>query len=380
MKPFLPILTITGSDTTGGAGIQADIQTIAAMGGNAASVITAITSQNSQGIADIHDLPVTVVKAQLDAIYSDILPRAVKVGMVRDAEAIRLLRQEIVGCRHIVSDPGLLTSRGMRLMGEEALRAYVQHLLPIVNVLVLKCSEAELLLRDEGLGIRESVGIRDEGLGMSESIETQQQMHVAARRLIAQGPDAVLLRGGRGADGMVTGMLLLANDLEHPQFFSSPNTEGWQLHGVGGTLSSAIATRLAMGDDIPTALSNAHRFIRSRVVYSVASTSHSIRQVEIYNRLMELVAQHHRTSRDVAFYASRLNVTSRYLAEVTSRIVGKSPKQLIAEYVMAEVERCLTQTSLSVQEVAQQFGFTSQAAFAKFFHAQKGCSPTDFRS
>ena len=215
---------------------------------------------------------------------------------------------------------------------------------------------------------------------MSESIETQQQMHVAARRLIAQGPDAVLLRGGRGADGMVTGMLLLASDLEHPQFFSSPNTEGWQLHGVGGTLSSAIATRLAMGDDIPTALSNAHRFIRSRVVYSVASTSHSIRQVEIYNRLMELVAQHHRTSRDVAFYASRLNVTSRYLAEVTSRIVGKSPKQLIAEYVMAEVERSLTQTSLSVQEVAQQFGFTSQAAFAKFFHAQKGCSPTDFRS
>lgn len=369
MKPFLPILTITGSDTTGGAGIQADIQTIAAMGGNAASVITAITSQNSQGIADIHDLPVTVVKAQLDAIYSDILPRAVKVGMVRDAEAIRLLRREIVGCRHIVSDPGLLTSRGMRLMGEEALRAYVQHLLPIVNVLVLKCSEAELLLRDEGLGMRESF-----------LVETQQQMHEAARRLIAQGPDAVLLRGGRGADGMVTGMLLLANDLEHPQFFSSPNTEGWQLHGVGGTLSSAIATRLAMGDDIPTALSNAHRFIRSRVVYSVASTSHSIRQVEIYNRLMELVAQHHRTSRDVAFYASRLNVTSRYLAEVTSRIVGKSPKQLIAEYVMAEVERCLTQTSLSVQEVAKQFGFTSQAAFAKFFHAQKGCSPTDFRS
>lgn len=360
MKPFLPILTITGSDTTGGAGVQADIQTITGLGGNAASVITAITSQNSQGISDIFALPVQVVKAQLDAILADIHPRAVKVGMVSDTDTIRLIREEVVGCRHIVCAPGLLTSRGERLMDDASLRYYISQLFPIVSLLVLKCSEASLILNTE--------------------VSTSEQMIAAASQLLQMGPAAVFLRGGRGEDGMVTGMLLQASDMEHPHFFSSPNQEGWRLHGVGGTLSSAIAVRLAKGDDVPTALHHAHLYIRSQVVYSVSSNNRSIRQVELYNRLMEFLAQHHKEQREVSFYADKLSVTSRYLSDVTSRIVGKSPKQLIAEYVMKEAESLLSQTSLTVQEVAQELSFPTQAAFAKFFRQQKGCSPSDFRT
>lgn len=360
MKPFVPILTITGSDTTGGAGVQADIQTITGMGGNAASVITAITSQNSQGITDIYDVPTSVVAAQLNAITSDIHPRAIKLGMVQSVDTIKMLRNEIVGCRHIVCDPGLLTSKGVRLMGDESMNAYISSLFPIVNVLVLKCNEASLILNTE--------------------VESPEQMHRAAMLLLQHGPEAVLLRGGLNEDGMVTGMLLLSSDMENPQYFSSPNNEGWRMHGVGGSLSSAIATRLAMGDDVPTALHYAHGYIRSQVVYAVGSTSHSIRQVELYNRFMELIAQHHASSRDVGFYANQLSVTSRYLAEVTGRIVNKSPKQLIAEYVMQEVERALMQTSLTVQEIANEYHFPSQAAFAKFFRTQKGCSPTELRA
>lgn len=358
-KPFLPILTITGSDTTGGAGVQADIQTITGLGGNAASVITTITSQNSQGISDIFVLPVQVVKAQLDAIMADIHPRAVKVGMVHDTDTIRLIRREVVGCPHIVCAPGLLTSRGERLMDEASLHCYISQIFPIVSLLVLKCTEASLILNTE--------------------VSTSEQMIAAARQLLLMGPSAVFLRGGQGEDGMVTGMLLQANDPEHPHFFSSPNQEGWRLHGVGGTLSSAIAVRLAMDDDIPTALHHAHLYIRSQVVYSVSSNNRSIRQVELYNRLMEFLSLHHKEQREVSFYADKLSVTPRYLSDVTSRIVGKSPKQLIAEYVMKEAESLLSQTSLTVQEVAQELSFPTQAAFAKFFRQQKGCSPSDFR-
>lgn len=360
MKPFVPILTITGSDTTGGAGVQADIQTITAMGGNAASVITTITSQNSQGIQSIFDLPTSVVRDQLLAIKADLHPRAIKVGMVRSVESIQLLRQEIVGCPLIVSAPGLLNARGFRLMDDASLTAYVRDVFPLVKLLVLKCSEAELIL--------------------GQPVEGTQQMLQAAQRLLQMGPEAVLLRGGHFAEGQITSMLLLANAPSEPQFFSSPNREGWQMHGVGGTLSSAIATRLALGDDILTALHNAHTYLRSQVVYSVGSTPHSIRQVELYNRLMELIASSFRQSRDVSFYASQLSVTPRYLSEVTGRIVGKSPKQLIADYVTQELERALQGTSLNIQELAHDFGFSSQAALAKFFRQQKGCSPTDYRS
>jgi len=359
-KHLTPILTINGSDSTSGAGIQADIRTISAMGGIAFSTITSITSQDSQGIHSIHDLPEDIVISQLKALLRDVRPKAVKVGMIRQANAIHDIRDEIVGCRHIVSAPGILSSRGEQLMTADAVSEYVRLLFPITNTLILKCSEAELLF--------------------GRSINTNAAMSETASRLLDMGPQAVFLRGGHCTEGLVTGLLAIAGSKESPRFFTSPNREGWQLHGVGGTLSAAIATRLAMGDSIPSALSSAHKYIRCQVVYSVSSTSHSLRRMELYNRFMEQVTTHCKESRDTSFYASLLNITPRYLAEITRYITGNSPKSLIADYLLKEMEADLLTSDKTIQEISIEYSFPSQASLAKFFKTHSGKSPSDFRT
>ncbi|MCM1078753.1 MAG: hydroxymethylpyrimidine/phosphomethylpyrimidine kinase [Bacteroidales bacterium] len=359
-KHLIPILTITGSDSTSGAGIQADIRTISAMGGMAFSTITSITSQDSKGIHNIHDLPEEIVTGQLRALLRDVRPKAVKVGMIRSSNIVRAVRNEIVGCRNIVSAPGFLSSRGERLMDNDTIEEYMRSLFPVTHILILKCSEAELLF--------------------NKSINSNAEMLETAARLLDMGPQAVFLRGGHCTEGLVTGLLVIAGDTGRPRFFTSPNREGWELHGVGGTLSSAIATRLAMGEDIPVALSAAHKYIRCQVVYSVSSASHSLRQMELYNRFMEQVTAHCRESRDTAFYASQLNITPRYLAEITRYITGNSPKHLIAEYLLKEMESSLLSTDKTIQEISIEFGFPSQAALAKFFKKNRGISPSEFRS
>ena len=106
----------------------------------------------------------------------------------------------------------------------------------------------------------------------------------------------------------------------------------------------------------------------------------SSRQVELYNRLMALVAEHYREARDVAFYAQQMRVTTKYLSQITRRLTDKSPKQVISDYLMREVERDLISTSLTIQEIAYQYGFETQSLFCKFFRNQRGCSPTAFRN
>lgn len=359
-KHLTPILTITGSDSTSGAGIQADIRTISAMGGMAFSTITSITSQDSQGISNIYDLPEEIVTGQLEAVLRDVRPKAVKAGMIRQRNVIRAIRDEIVGCRHIVCAPGFLSSRGEELMDADTIKEYTRLLFPITSVLVLKCNEAERLF--------------------GKSIDSNADMQETASRILDMGPKAVFLRGGHCTEGLVTGLLDIAGSKEPPQFFTSPNREGWQLHGVGGTLSSAIATRLAMGDDIPTAISAAHKYIRCQVVYSISSTSHSLRKMELYNRFMEQVTAHCKESRDTAFYASLLNITPRYLAEITRYITGNSPKHIIADYLLKEIEASLRSTDKTVQEISIEYGFPSQAALAKFFKIHRGISPSEFRT
>ena len=353
---IVPVLTVSGSDSTSGAGIQADIRTISALGGMAHTVITAITAQNSRGISHIYDLPADMVEGQLRSVLKDMRPRAVKIGMVHQPAVMRALRDEIPSDIPVVCAPGILSSRGECLMTD--VTDYVRYIFPLADVLVIKCSEAEVIL-----------GI---------SIRSQEEMLAAASHLLAMGPKAVLLRGGHCADNLITGLLLDSAGTQ--SFFSSPNTEGWQIHGIGGTMSSAIAVRMALGDSVPKAISEAHRYIRCQVVYSVDSTSQSIRQMELYNRFMELIAANCRRRRDTSFYASELSVTPRYLAVITGRITGRSPKDLIADYLMQEIERALLSTSRSIQEISLDFGFVTQAALTKFFCSRKGCSPSRFRS
>lgn len=385
------ILSITGSDSTGGAGVQADIKTISALGAYAVTAISSVTMQNSSGIHSVYPLPPEIVVGQVRAVMDDVHPRAIKLGLVAHAATITALRDCIVGCPRIVCDPGILSSHGTRLMDDEALASLRRHLLPEVTLLMLRCSEAELLLNTR--------------------IATGDDMLRVARRLTEMGPQWVMLRGSQHAEGRLTALLygtpeapdgVKAEPLQ--QFFSSYNIEGWQRHGVGGALSSAIATRLAFGDDVPTAIRHAHDYLHSQVVYAVEpypsilpleslrvncaqdkrwpeGQSQGIRQrpAELYNRLLNLIAAHFRTAHDVAFYADRLAITPRYLSQVTRAVVEKSPKQVIDEYLLHETETLLRTTSLTIQEISWQLGFSSPVQLSKFVQKQRGCSPSQIR-
>lgn len=356
MKKIVPVLSITGSDSTGGSGVQADIMTITALGGHSVTAITSIAVQDGKGIHYVHDLPADVVCGQIRSIMQDYRPKAVKIGLVNDASVIRGVRDEVIGCPRIVCDPGILTSYNERLMSDDALAALCRYIMPDTMLLLLRCSEAELIL-----------GV---------PVTTDEEMLEAARRLCEIGAQWVLLRGGHQEKGRLKA-LLFGDGMQ--RFFTSYNVEGWQRHGVGGALSSAIATRLAFGDDVPEAVKNAHDYIHSQVVYAVDDDSQGLRPAELYNGFLDLIADNFRTAHDVAFYADRLAITSRYLSHVTGTVVGRSPKQIIDDYVMAEAEVLLSTTSLTIQEVSDRLGFSSQVMFSKFFRSKRGCTPSEFR-
>ena len=372
MNNFTPILTITGSDSTGGSGVQADIRTISALGGYALSVVTAVTVQNTHGIHALYNLPVDIVVGQLKAILDDMFPKAIKLGMVRGVESIMAVSDEIKACTRVVCDLAMVSSRGERLVGDDEIAVIKSKMLPQVKVLSLKKADAEVLLGSKIEGI-------DPMIKMAES-------------LLSLGPDAVLIKGGRGRGKMLTDVLVMEGRKD-PIFFSSPNVDGWRLHGIGGTLSSAIATFLAKGESVEKAVCQAHDYIRNLLVYSLASSGNrsamldkepesnvSARHAELYNRFLALIAQYHRQSRSVSFYANELGIGEKYLRNITNTITAKSPKQVIANYLMREIERSLISTSMTVQEVAYYYGFQSQSIFSKFFFQQRGCSPSEYRN
>lgn len=352
-----PILCINGSDSTGHSGIQADIKTIKDMGGYAMTAVTSVTVQNQADIHDIHELPTELVTGQVKAVYEDVRPAAVKIGMTGSPDTIRDLRNLVVGCRHIVCSPGILSSHGGCMMSDEAIAALRLHLIPICTMIMLKCKDAEILLR--------------------RRITTDDDVRAAAHTLREMGAEWVLLRGGTYAEGRINA-LLCGEKFE--RFFSSVNIEGWQRHGVAGTISTAIATRLAMGDDVPTAVQRAHDYLHRQVVYANPESHGNLRPHDLYNALLSLIADNYCTAHDVAFYAERLAITTRYLSQITKAVSGRSPKQIIDSYLLQESERMIVTTTLSIQEIAIHLGFSSQVTFAKFIKAKKGCTPTALRS
>ncbi len=342
----VPILSINGSDSIGQAGIGADIQTIAALGGYAVSAVSCVGD---------YSLPSDTVLKQVGDIISTLHPKAIKVGLVTDSETVRRLRDEVIACRRLVVAPGIFDADCKPMVSDDVVEATKRHLVPEALLLMLRCRDAEKML-----------GI---------SIRTDDDMLDAARRLHEMGAEWVLLRGARHIKGRLIALLYGQNKT---QFFSSYNTEGWQKHGVSGALSAAITTRLGMGDDVPTAVRNAHDFIHSQVVYAKPDEMGG-RSIDIYNRFVSLVAEHYRTAHDVAFYADRLCITTRYLSGVTDKVVGKSPKQIIADYIMSEAKTFLDTTCLTIQEIADRLGFSSQVLFCKFFKSQEKTSPSDYR-
>lgn len=346
MRTIPYIFSINGSDSTGQSGIGADIQTIAALGGHALTAITCIED---------YALPSEVVLKQVEEVISAFHPKAIKVGLVTDSKTVRLLRDEVIACRRLVVAPGIFDSDGKQMVNNDVIGTIARYLIPEALLLMLRCRDAEKLL--------------------ATNIKTDDDMIEAAKRLHKMGAEWVLLRGARHIKGRLIALLYGQNKT---QFFSSYNTEGWQKHGVAGALSAAITTRLGMGDDVPTAVRNAHDFIHSQVVYAKPDEMGG-RSIDIYNRFVSLVAEHYRTAHDVAFYADRLCITTRYLSGVTDKVVGKSPKQIIADYLLSEAKTYLGTTRLTIQEIADRLGFSSQVLFCKFFKSQEKTSPSDYR-
>jgi len=350
------VLIIGGSDSTGSSGIQADITTVAALGAQPVTAISCIAIQNSQGIKELYDLPADITLNQMAAIMTDTHPRAIKLGLIRDVDTIHQLSKQLSGCNNIVIAPGIYASNGEQMLTTDAISVMMHCLIPQARLLMLRCKDIELMLH--------------------RKIQTDEDMVKTASYFHNMGAEWVLLRGGQHLVGRLTALLYGPGTT---QFFTSYNTDGWQQHGVGGVLSTAITTRLALGDDVPAAISNAHEYVHSRVVYSVRSDGNRLRPADIYNAFMSLLTAQYRQHHDVLYYASQLNITTRYLSQITNNTVGKAPKQIIADYLLHEAHQMLGNSRLTIKEVADALGFSTTALFCKFFRQQQGLTPSEFR-
>lgn len=354
-----PILTINGSDGTGGAGIQADIKTISALGGRALSAITSITAQNTLGIQEFYDLPAETIKGQIEAIVNDMQPAVVKVGMIRRADTVaqiaQLLRQHKL--RHVIYDPVIVSSQNEMLMAQEVVHEVRRSLLPLCSLVLMKRADAERLTQT--------------------AINTAADLNQAVKNLLAEGCQSVLLQGSHMAPQSLTDVFATAKDGE-PTFLPSLFGEGevGTRHGLSGSLSAAIATFVNGGNAIFEAVVNARNYIAQ---LQPQHTGIIGRSGELFNEFTHEITQHHRTNSDVRFYADKLNVSARYLAQVTRRITGKAPKAIIDEYLTHEIEQQLAFTPKTIQEIAYAYGFRSQAHLAKFFKNINGLAPSEFR-
>jgi len=242
MKP-VRILTIAGSDSGGGAGIQADLKTITVLGGFGMSVITALTAQNTLGVHGIHDVPPAFVAAQFDAVAADIGVDAAKTGMLATSEVIRVVAGKIgdYGIERLVVDPVMVAKGGTSLIREEAKKTMIAELIPLAFVLTPNLPEAEVL--------------------SEMTISTLDDMKAAARVIRNLGAENVVLKGGHLAGDAVD----LLYDGMHFRTFSSPRIETSDTHGTGCTYSAAIATLLGRGMDVAGAVEEAKRYITAAI-------------------------------------------------------------------------------------------------------------------
>ncbi|CAA0098696.1 Hydroxymethylpyrimidine/phosphomethylpyrimidine kinase [Starkeya nomas] len=234
-------VTIAGSDSGGGAGIQADLKTFSALGVYGASVITALTAQNTLGVTGIHDVPPAFIAAQIDAVFSDLAVDAVKIGMLSRPEAIEAVAAGLArhGQSTVVLDPVMIAASGDRLLVPEAVESLRSLLLPRALLITPNLPEAAALL-DEA------------------PAENLAQVRGQAERLKALGPRAVLIKGGHGEGPESTDVLL-----DEGGFFelSAPRVSTRNTHGTGCTLSSAIAAGLAKGLPLRAAVEGAKDYL-----------------------------------------------------------------------------------------------------------------------
>ena len=245
----IPIaLTIAGSDSGGGAGIQADLKSFSANRVFGASVLTALTAQNTVGVSAIHDLPVEFIAEQMDAVFSDLAIDAVKIGMLSQIPVIEIVAGQLEkhNAQNIVFDPVMVTTSGDPLLADEAIDAIRSILMPKVQLLTPNLFEAARLT----------------GMSVASSNE---EMLAQAQQLIEIGAQAVLIKGGHGKSDECSDLLAMPSK---QQWFSASRINTNNTHGTGCSLSSAIAANLAHGKSLPDAVEASKQWLTGAIAAS----------------------------------------------------------------------------------------------------------------
>ena len=246
MKTPSIVLTIAGSDSSGGAGIQADIKTISALGSYAASVITSVTAQNTMGVQGIHPIPTDMVRQQIESVMEDLHPEAIKIGMVCDKD-IALTIAECIRQYHprwVVYDPVMVSTSGHKLMTDDTIEVIKQELIPLATLITPNLHEARIL----------------SGLELKHEGEMEKCADVLGKTLRC----SVLIKGGHLEDGEMCDVLYDAAE-QQCFHYRAPKIESPNLHGTGCTLSSAIATKLSQGHPLKEAIALAKDYVTKAI-------------------------------------------------------------------------------------------------------------------
>jgi len=246
-------LTIAGSDSGGGAGIQADLKTFAALGVHGASAIAALTAQNTRGVVSIHVAPPAIVRAQIDAVLEDFDVKAIKIGMLGSADVVAAVAESLGrflpphggkgSAPFVIYDPVMIASSGDALAGAGFVAAVKARLLPLVDCLTPNLAEAAALI----------------GAPLARN---EDEMTGQGRALLALGPRAVLMKGGHLAGDEAVDLLVTAQRVRR---FAAPRLASLNVHGTGCTLSSAIAAHIALGADLAEAVAAAKDFVAAAI-------------------------------------------------------------------------------------------------------------------
>ncbi|WP_293886209.1 MULTISPECIES: bifunctional hydroxymethylpyrimidine kinase/phosphomethylpyrimidine kinase [unclassified Sphingobacterium] len=241
------VLSIAGFDGSGGAGIQADTKTISALGCYAMNVLTALPVQNTQGVRRIYEIPTSAVQDQLDAIFEDIYPDAIKIGMVHNIELVELISNYLTTYKGpIVFDPVMVSTSGHKLIHDDTIQACVTRLFPLATLITPNLDETSVLV--------------------DEPIHTVQKMEKAGNSLLAAGCQSVLIKGGHLQSEELTSLLF--QQQKPPIEFKSQKINSKNTHGSGCSLSSAIASQLAQGIALDRAVDIALSYIHAAILGS----------------------------------------------------------------------------------------------------------------
>ncbi|MEW8957113.1 bifunctional hydroxymethylpyrimidine kinase/phosphomethylpyrimidine kinase [Clostridium sp.] len=265
MKNYrVPTLTIAGSDSSGGAGIQADLKTFSALGTYGMSVITAITAQNTEGVFLVEDLSNEIIKKQIEVVFEDIPPKAVKIGMVSSPDIIKEIVNVLkrYSLEYLIVDPVMISKSGYSLLKPEAKNNLIKYLIPMAYIITPNTLEAE-----------EITGIH---------IETLEDMKTAGEKILSLGPKYVLMKGGH-LEGDALDVLIGENTFK---IYKSERLDRKNTHGTGCTLSSAIASHLALGHEIEEAVNLSKIYITEAIKNSF-DIGHGVGPVHHFYKFQE---------------------------------------------------------------------------------------------